>query len=407
MRNILSLFLVSMFSLVSIANASDGAAKDWTFLVFMNGNNSLDQFTTTNLNQMEKVGSTDNVNVVVQWASMSAKTTERLLVQKIDESGTVTSPVIQNMGQVDMGDYNTLVDFVKWGVANYPAQHYFIDVWDHGSGWHNLQAMDASGKITKGPIHAQDISLDENTGHWITTEQLGMAMSQAAQIIGHKVDVYGSDACLMAMAEVAGEMQDSVSYFVGSEEVEPGAGWPYTELLTRWNEQPGTQPADVAKILVDEYVKSYEGGSNGTEDVTFSAFDMSKFADFEASLNTLGQKLRAVDASERTKLAGAIGNALSFTNQDYDDMLGYLNSIANSGVRGLSPDDFADVATATQALVIANSDTSKYSAATGMAIWLPADTSTYSQYSDRYKALKFNQASGWGDTLASMLQGSR
>jgi Clostripain family len=408
MRNTISVLLVSLFSVISLAQASD-SPKNWTFLIYLNGNNSLDDFGTTNLNQMEKVGSTDQVNVVVQWASMAAGKTQRLLVKKIDESGKVSSPVIQDMGQVDMGDYNTLVDFVKWGVANYPAQHYFIDVWDHGSGWHQLQSMNhVTQGITKGPIHAQDISLDENTGHWITTEQLGLAMGEAAKIIGHKVDLYGSDACLMAMAEVAGEMTDSVQYFVGSQQTEPGAGWPYTELLTRWNAQANATAADVSKILTEEYVKSYQsGGSNSPDEVTFSGFDLSKMADLDATLSALGAKLRAVDSTERAKLVSAIGSAQSFTNQDYDDLLDYLNLIKQANVRNLVPADFADVETAAKAFIIANADTDTFSRATGLSIWLPADKSTYSTYSDRYNGLKFSAASSWGATLASLFQDSR
>jgi len=72
----------------------------------------------------------------------------------------------------------------------------------------------------------------------ITTKQLGQALKESAAIIGHPVDVYGSDACLMAMAEVAHEMADSVNVYVGSQEVEPGAGWPYGDFLKLWTAKP-------------------------------------------------------------------------------------------------------------------------------------------------------------------------
>src|SRR4051794_38091828 len=160
-------FAVFLFVLTtpfnSIAQAQDSApqpsaVKEWTFLIYLNGNNSLDEFGPLNLNQAETVGSTDQINIVVQWASESAGTVKRLLVKKDNDPKKVTSPIIQDMGKVDMGDYNSLVEFVKWGVANFPAQHYFIDVWDHGSGWHSKRADTY-----------RDISLDETTGHSITT----------------------------------------------------------------------------------------------------------------------------------------------------------------------------------------------------------------------------------------------
>src|SRR4029079_1837579 len=147
---------VLSFPVINTAQAQDAAPqKQWTFLIYLNGNNSLDEFGPMNLNQAETVGSTDQINIVVQWASESAGTVKRLLVKKDNDPKKVTSPIIQDMGKVDMGDYNSLVDFVKWGAANFPAQHYFIDVWDHGSGWHSKMRSE----ITR------DISIDETTGN--------------------------------------------------------------------------------------------------------------------------------------------------------------------------------------------------------------------------------------------------
>ena len=155
--------LLSLISfLPQIATADDDAAtvKDWTFLVYLNGNNSLDSFGPVNIEQMEKVGSTNKVNVVVQWASLSAGKTVRLLAKKSADPTKVTSPIVQDLGKADMGDYRTLVDFIKWGAATYPAKHYFIDVWDHGSGWHGrrLETMAAGGGFKP-----MDISWDDNT----------------------------------------------------------------------------------------------------------------------------------------------------------------------------------------------------------------------------------------------------
>jgi hypothetical protein len=112
MRKIFSL-LTCVFLLTSISAASAATAKDWTFLVYINGNNSLDEFGQTNLIQMEKVGTTDTVNVVAEWASKSTGKTSRLLVQKSTNPDEVTSPILQTLDNPDMGDWNTLVDFIN------------------------------------------------------------------------------------------------------------------------------------------------------------------------------------------------------------------------------------------------------------------------------------------------------
>ncbi len=33
------------------------------------------------------------------------------------------------------GDPAILTAFVSWVIENYPAEHYALDLWNHGSGW--------------------------------------------------------------------------------------------------------------------------------------------------------------------------------------------------------------------------------------------------------------------------------
>jgi len=187
------------------AKAQPMAEKDWTVLVFLNGINSLDSFGPEDINEMEKVGSTDKVNVVVEWGSYSARKVQRLLVTKDDDTNVIGSPILQDLGLKDMGDYKEFLDFVSWGVQNYPAKHYMIDIWNHGNGWE---------KASRRSLINRDVSYDDISGNKITTEQLGVAMSEIKSMIGRNVDIVGYDACLMAMAEVAGEIVDSVDYMV-------------------------------------------------------------------------------------------------------------------------------------------------------------------------------------------------
>jgi hypothetical protein len=403
MRKLSALLLSSVLALSFIASASASTApqKEWTMLVYLNGDNNLDSFGATNIEQMEKEGSTDQVNVVVQWASEGAGKTQRLLVQKSTNPNAVTSPILQDMGKVDMGSYKSLIDFITWGVQNYPAKHYFIDVWDHGSGWHALKAMSSSMSSVRGSFHPTDISWDDNSGNSITTEQLGQAMAAAAQIIGHKVDLYGSDACLMAMAEVANEMSDSVDTFVGSQETEPGAGWPYAELLQGWNSYSAATPQQVAKVLVDAYVKSYQNGSNGSSEVTFSAFDLNQMAQLDNAVSVFAKKVRTLDAASKAKLLAAAQKTQNFVDADYGDLGDFITNIQAAR---LSSPEVDDLKVAVEQFIIANADTTQYARAKGLSIWLPTDASTYSSNSARYQGMKFDKATDWGSSLAYLLQ---
>ncbi len=405
MQSFLKLFPLSILSIAAAFIASSPAMavpkgidssveKEWTLLVFLNGHNNLDSFGFQDLNEMEKVGSTDQVNVVVQWASSRNSDTRRLLVRRDADSATVTSPVVQSLPRVDMGDVRNLVEFVRWGMENYPAKRYFIDVWDHGSGWHK----------SRGDLSSRDISWDDHTGSYITTEQLGDAMRAISGMLGRKVDLYGSDACLMAMAEVAGEMSDSVAVSVGAEEVEPGAGWPYDKLLERWTARPSASAAEVATILTEVYLASYTNGSQGNASVTLSAFDLEKSDLLHSAVRSLADGMRSLGLDDRRKVAGALRNAQHFTYSDYGDLVDMLGIIERSRVAGVDARVLADVRSAVGQYVISNKVSPSYSRAHGVAIWTPSSKYRFSQYRTRYTGLAFHQATGWGDALAHVLQ---
>jgi hypothetical protein len=330
---------------------------------------------------------------VVQWASLENGSVKRLYVKKDNDSGKVTSPVIEDMGRVDMGDWHSVVDFVKWGAQKYPANHYFVDIWDHGSGWH-----DKKGGI--GSPSPMDISWDDLSGNHMTTKQLAQALEESAKIIGHKIDLYASDACLMAMVEIANEVKDSVQVFAGSEETEPGAGWPYDTFLTRWNALSDMSPQNVAKVLSQEYAKSYQGTSNA---VTFSAFDLEFLPALNSAIRSFSQSMSNLSASAAQQVLQVATRSQNFTNSDYVDFVDFMNNLKAAHISSLDVSALSDMNDATQAVIIAN-DTVRFPKAHGMSIWIPTSNYQYGQYADLYSRLSFDQETHWGDVLKSIVK---
>lgn len=386
MTNHLSRVLAMALLLLGTSFASAAQPmKEWNFLVFLNGVNNLDSFGAMNINQMEQVGSSDKVNMLVQWGSLKSKNVSRLYIQKDNDTKKVTSPVVQNLGAADMGDWKELVRFVDWANQNYPAKRYFIVVWDHGGGWHLT-------RVQNGVVKPMDISWDDHTGNNITTEQLGQAMAESAKIIGHKVDIYSSDACLMGMVEVASEMSNSVQYYIGSQDVEPGAGWPYSTFLTKWLAAANSETADVAKMFSKDYLAAYSGGIYGRKSVTMSAYDLSQIAPYESALKQLGQELNNLNNDDTKKAAAAAASSKFFTYSDYHDVIDFLGLLEKSGVRTPA---FEKVRAAQNNFVIAN-DQNQDKRTFGVSIWLATDNYDYSNYIQRYNGLKFNQNTDWG-----------
>lgn len=398
-----SIFSAVFFLAITLALPQHATAKpkprskkNWTILVYLNGHNNLDRFGAMDINEMEKVGSTQDVNVVVQWASgetaTKAKTTKRLYVVKDTNTTAVTSSVVQDMGtKVDMGDYNNLVSFAKWGISKYPANKYMVVVWNHGSGWRK-----------RGAVTTKDISFDDLSGKFITTKQLGTAMSQISQTLGRKVDVYGSDACLMSMIEVATEMKDSVGVMVGSQELEPGYGWPYDKFLAKINGT--TTAAELAGALTSEYLKSYTNGSQGNSDVTLSAVDLSATDGLNSAIAGLGKAIQGLSGAELNLVEKAGQDSLYFDNYDFFEGIGndfrdlddYLNQLESQNVISASVLDA--VRSAQKKFVINNAVSTKYLKAKGISIWIPAKKE-YDKFLTKYKTLKFSTATGWATAL--------
>ncbi len=376
MRAIITLVLFLNLVLLPLkALAGEPVQKEWTLIVFLNGHNNLDPFGAKDINEMEQIGSTADSNIVVQWASLKAPNTKRLLIQKDQNTTIVSSPTVENLPRIDMGDYKELVNFIAWAVKNYPAKHYMIDVWNHGAGW-----------ILNTEPEARGISYDDLTGNHITTEELALAMSEAKKIIGHKVDIYASDACLMAMAEIAVQMKDSVAYFGGSEETEPADGWPYEKLLPAFKKN-ATAP-EILTTLTREYVAHYK--ALGQSRITFSAYDLAYSDELTASIKDLIPFLRSKPKKE---LQGASRQSTRFAEWSYTDLL-HLAKILKLESK---------IEPALKKFVIANDMSTTFKAVGGVAVWLPtykpADT-----LMERYKLLEFHLETGWGDATKLFLE---
>jgi hypothetical protein len=386
--------LVAVLVSIPVAFATETTApkKEWAILTYLNGFNSLDSFGYVNMNQMETIGSTDRVHVVSQWASLKTRQANRIYVTRDSDTTTVTSAVVQKLGTVDMGDYRTLIDFVEWGMKTYPADHYFVNVWNHGNGWHFAKA--------RGPIHAQDLSYDDISGNHITTEQLGQALAQIAKDTGKKIDLFGSDSCLMAMAEVAGEMKNSVGHFVGSEEVEPGNGWPYDTFLAGLNAGGSKTAPEVAEILSKTYAESY---GDGASSATLSGMDLSAYGTLANAVRDLSDAIKTSSVAVRVKVLAAVTRTQAYESSDYKDLGDFVDQLSGDKTIPFRPEILAAVKAAVATFVIANHTTADQVRSHGVSIWLPDSSWEFDTYKERYKTLNFNQDTGWIDAITGML----
>lgn len=292
---------------VPVLFAADAAAdksaslKEWTVMVYINGKNNLSEYGKKDLNEMETVGSTSKMNIVVELGRELSSATERYLVTKDKAPTRIGSEVLEYVYKSDMGDWKHLVNFAQWSKKKFPAKRYMLVIWNHGDGW----------KTTKG------ISYDDQTGNHISTPELGQAMKE----IG-KVDILAMDACLMQMAEVAYEVKDYADVIVASEETEPGDGYPYDTILNKMSRMTSRPTEDIAKNIVTQYGKYYSSNKKATQ----SALKTDKLRDLAFLLNDWA--VTAMGLEDKKPLAEAVKAAESYAISEYKDLGHFLGLAA-------------------------------------------------------------------------------
>lgn len=368
--------VMSILVLVLVACAfcapSYAAEKEWTFMVFLNADNNLDSFGVDDLNEMSLGGgSNDYRNIVVLIDREHGPAT----LNYVTKDG---AEVIKNMGELDMGDYKEFVKFVTETAKAYPAKHYAAVIWNHGSGW-----KDINGEIIKG------ISYDDSSNNHITTAQLTIATKEIEAALGKKLDILGFDACLMQMVEVAYAVKDHVDYLVGSEETEPGEGWCYDDIGRAFKK--GMTPAELASVIVTEYAASYNGGSAGNSSATQSALNCAKIDNLRDAINGFCKAVIAANYS--TEFKNALNSVQKFYYRTNIDLGHFVKLTLNT----IKDEAYVTAAKKLQnALdeVIIKNGLSGYNTknATGLAVYFP--TSSYS-FSAAYKDLAFAQETMW------------
>ena len=287
--------------------------KEWTFMVYIAADNDLNRFSIRNLEDMSKVGSNKNLNIVAHLDKQgSTEKTKRLYVEK-DKLVQVNYGQPSSLQKLDSGSETTLIDFCEWAILNYPAKHYALVLWNHGSGISDNIAgrlINSSELFTFNPLtnmfeldrsiaffdfvdkkekEHRGVCFSDTYNSFLTNQKLDSALKsiQKNGLRGKKFDIIGYDACLMAMTEVADLISPYADIAVFSQEVELGAGWKYDEVLRPFNYSAPT-PEQFAVHIVAAFNTAYQ---SITQDYTFSAVSLSKFTALERTIDSLSGTL--------------------------------------------------------------------------------------------------------------------
>lgn len=418
--------------------------RNWTIMVYLAGDNNLDSAGVVDLNEMKKVGSSDQIAVLAQFDRAGAKAaTVRYCLRK---GTTVAKDAVQTLGETNMGDPKVLEDFVTWGVTNYPADHYLLVLWNHGAGWDDANLFEGdvfSGSAppvsrkqqpvaTRGAtvsaktlplaqaragisrtrralfsttvasaVNQRGIAFDDQAKDFLDNVELKKVMTSIKRKLKRKIDILGMDACLMSMIEVYYQMRNLAEFGVGSEETEPGEGWPYDRILKALAAKPAMTPVELSETIVTQYLASYKS----SDVVTQSAVKLSALKPLTAAVNSLAKALKNIlaDTASRTALinARALVQEYSRPYDDYCDLLDLCDlldkGINNPAVKTAS---VAVKQAAAAAIVASGFKGAAVDNSRGISIYFPKRT-----LSPLYKTLDFTKQSTWDEFLVAYLAG--
>ena len=265
--------------------------RAWTFMVYSCADCDLEGYQLGYVTQMASVGSTLDVDIVVQMDRISGYSSSYgdwtdCRRFHVTQGMTPTSEnAAASLGEVNMGDPNTLADFLTWAVQEYPSDRYFVMVIGHG--W------------------IDGVCPDWSHDDLLTPLEIRWALSQVKNTTGVKVDVIGIEGCCQAALEIAYEIGDYAGLIVASEEV--STHWPYSVILSDLVNAYGMMNASSVASMVVDYYSQYSLPTGGNI-MTLSAFNLSRVkTEVTTAMTYLADSLIA----DITRLAHAITGAAS------------------------------------------------------------------------------------------------
>ena len=448
-RFLITSFLLLALLMVLSPTLAQSNLAEWTYMMYYNGDNNLEQSIYGDLTEMQAAGSTDQVNIVAQVDRAPGYTTafgdwtdtrrfllqhesqpvlshddkldyilayayakpgqdyhdliapaaslrqsdpatyrQKLVDQNVnpDDDAQIdrimgifsiglefnTQPVA-DMGELNMGDPQTLIDFVTWAMQTYPAKHYALNISTHGAGW-----------LGNGPD-------ETDNNDQLQLPELVQALATIKANTGmEQFDLIGFDACLMGQLEVYRALVPYTKYVLASEEVIPGNGWEYTVPFTKLIQNPTMDAQELGTIIIDDYMAYYAGPGHRTQ-VDLGLIDESKVPAVVDALKTFTDSADQDTLDKLSALGIARVNAQHFdneTNQTIDaysganiyssiDLISFMNLI--SGQLDIDPDLKAaadNVVVAAQAAIVHSAADAALPDAHGMAIYFPTNSST-------------------------------
>lgn len=349
------LFITLLLLWVSAAQAQFSLPqpkKAWTVLVYQAGDNDLETALIKDLNEMERIGTGSNLNIVVQLdrsprydtSNGNWTTTRRYIVTRDTEetyppnfatipNNTIKSQLVSDLGKVNMGDEAVLRDFLLWGIQNFPADRYFIILSDHGAGVRPFRSRFLL-------LPSRGMMFADTFNDYLSEDETKRAFATVVRALGRLVDIIGLDASEMSEIEIAYQLRDASHYLIASQLSEPNDGYPYDRFLWELAQNPSIITETFLQRFVLHYIESYKPGqpTNGAGSaVTVAVYNQSIVPAYVQKVNALAQVLASKANQFGDNFLSLRRQTQTFSETIYRDLFHYcqllIKNIDDSAIK--------------------------------------------------------------------------
>lgn len=374
-----SLLMVFMLlvTLTCTASAAPPAANaKWTVMVYVSGDNNLESYVVGDIETELAAIPASNTEVQVValadrgpgYDTSRGDWTQTLLYEVTTGITADEDSAVDDWGERNMGDPQTLVDFVTWTKANHPADHYALYFWGHGWSWHPGWVME-----------------DDTDGDTLDYHEMKTAIPSLGFI-----DVVGYDGCNMSSMEIFDLWHGYATAVTSSQEWVGGEGIQYEIVLDQLEATP-SMTADQVAIATSE---------SASADKTWSAVAVdARFDELVDAVDDWSAALQAGIGANRKKYDQAFTATRSFwqapMDKDLYDMAYEIHRLVNNQtIRNNSQ----RVMAAVDAVVLHERHVNAYADAHGITIY---HISKASQKDDDYEyyrsTVDFALDTGWDE----------
>lgn len=209
-----------------------------TLMIYMCGSDLESKYGTASvdINEILSADISENVNILIQTGGCIDWTNEKISEERTQifsvENGELVL-VNDEIGLKNMASSDTLTNFINYSKENYPANRYDLIVWNHGFGTIEGFGYDENFENDNMDIYSLVKALEDSNTYF---------------------DFIGFDACFMSTVEVAYALEPYADYLIASAEIEPFAGWYYTNWLNQLSINTSINTVELGKIIIDDFV---------------------------------------------------------------------------------------------------------------------------------------------------------